>query len=245
MRFILHPLLLIRLLLQSAWLALGQIWANKTRSVLTTIGIIIGVSSVTAVIAALTGLRLNVLGQFESFGTNKIYIIPDRPKTGPLKNSNQWLLRFKPEEFDSLAEHCPSVANFTRTVSNLQDVSHREKTEGGVEVTGIDAPWHQIENRFVTQGRPFTLIDNVQARPVCLINAKLRDKLALPIECVGETIMVGEARFTILGLIEPRVESSMFGGGGTELEVFIPFTRAWRMNQGFIVGLAASLARGF
>ena len=51
------PIALFLLVLQSAMLATGQIWSNKTRSVLTTIGIVIGVSSVTAVIAALTGLR--------------------------------------------------------------------------------------------------------------------------------------------------------------------------------------------
>lgn len=237
---LLNPITFLRLLIQSVWLALGQIWANKTRSGLTTIGIIIGVASATAVIAALTGLRLYVLSSFESIGTNKIYIIPERPETGKFKNSNNWLLRFRPEEFDGLLENCPSVQNFTRYISDRRDVSYREKTEGGVEVAGIDAQWHQVENRFVTEGRPFTLIDGEQARPVCLINPKVRDKLNLPTNCVGETIMVGESRFTIMGVVEQRVASGMFSGGGSELEVFIPFSAAWRMNNGFIVGMAAS-----
>ena len=73
------PISLFILLCQSAFLALGQIWANKVRAILTTIGIVIGVASVTAVIAALTGLKANVLTEFESFGTNKIFIFPDRP----------------------------------------------------------------------------------------------------------------------------------------------------------------------
>src|SRR3982750_2444161 len=71
------PLALFNLIWQSAFLALGQIWANKTRAILTTLGIVIGVASVTAVVAALTGLRTNVLSEFESFGTNKIFIYPD------------------------------------------------------------------------------------------------------------------------------------------------------------------------
>ena len=240
MKLLPNPISLIRLLLQSAWLALGQIWANKTRSILTTIGIIIGVASATAVIAALTGLRLYVLESFESIGTNKIYIVPERPQTGKLKNSNGWLLRFRPEELNGLLEHCPSVANFTRSMGQRLDVSYKDKTESGVSITGIDPQWHQIENRFVTHGRPFSLIDGEQARPVCLINPKVRDKLALPINCVGETIMVGESRFTIMGVIEERPQSGMFGSGDSELEIFIPFTSAWRMNNGFIVGIAAS-----
>ncbi|UCF17545.1 MAG: hypothetical protein JSW59_08795, partial [Phycisphaerales bacterium] len=60
-RLLVAPLLFVALLLQSIRLALGQIWANKMRSTLTTVGIVIGVASVTAVIAALTGLKAKVL----------------------------------------------------------------------------------------------------------------------------------------------------------------------------------------
>ena len=68
------PIAFIRLFYQSAYLALGQIWANKTRSILTTLGIIIGVASVTAVIAALSGLKTKVLSQVETLGSNTIFI---------------------------------------------------------------------------------------------------------------------------------------------------------------------------
>src|SRR5436305_5323541 len=68
------PGMLAALIIQSALLALGQIWANKLRSILTTIGIVIGVASVTAVIASLTGLKKNVLTEFETLGTNKMFI---------------------------------------------------------------------------------------------------------------------------------------------------------------------------
>ena len=64
------PVAFVRLLVRSIFLALAQIWANKIRAMLTTIGIVIGVASVTAVIAALTGLKSNVLRDFESIGTN-------------------------------------------------------------------------------------------------------------------------------------------------------------------------------
>jgi len=65
--------------IQSLWLAFSQIWANKTRSVLTALGIIVGVASVTAVIAALTGLKTKVLTEFESVGAARLYIFPNRP----------------------------------------------------------------------------------------------------------------------------------------------------------------------
>ena len=80
------PLAFLRLFYQSVYLAMGQIWANKMRSSLTCIGIVIGVASVTAVIAALSGLKAKILTQVESFGTNTIFISPRVPETGPLRH---------------------------------------------------------------------------------------------------------------------------------------------------------------
>src|SRR5215204_987216 len=110
------PLALLVIAYQSAFLALSQIWANKMRSLLTTVGIIIGVASVTAVIAALSGLKKSVLTEFETFGTNKIFILPywgEGRGRGPRRDFRDDKVRFKPEIFDGLLEHCPSIARFT------------------------------------------------------------------------------------------------------------------------------------
>src|SRR3954447_2253077 len=104
------PFSLLLLVYQSAFLALGQIWSNKVRSILTTIGIVIGVASVTAVIAALTGLRIKLLAEFESIGTNKIFI---RPHYAGKRNVSYQRIRFRNEHFEGILEHCPSVGGFT------------------------------------------------------------------------------------------------------------------------------------
>src|SRR4051812_24433178 len=139
------PLAIFSLAWQSAFLALGQIWANKVRAILTTIGIVIGVASVTAVIAALTGLKQNVLSEFESFGTNKIFIMPQNPE-----GSNRvvrWAdLRLTPELFDGVLEHCPSVRSITMSTGTQKTISYGSRSEQQVDVQGIDPAWHQIEN---------------------------------------------------------------------------------------------------
>src|SRR3954465_4756609 len=109
------PISLLILIYQSAFLALRQIWANKVRSTLTTLGIVIGVASVTAVIAALTGLETSVLKQFESIGTNKLFVFPDRHGN---YNVPYMRIRFRPEHFEGLLDHCPSVQGFTRVMDN-------------------------------------------------------------------------------------------------------------------------------
>src|SRR5689334_8849847 len=92
------PLFLLLLLYQSVVLALGQIWTNKVRAALTTVGIVIGVASVTAVIAALTGLKTKVLNEFEAFGANKMFIFPYW--AGRNRANLRWQdIRFTPEQF--------------------------------------------------------------------------------------------------------------------------------------------------
>ncbi|HWP40854.1 MAG TPA: ABC transporter permease, partial [Tepidisphaeraceae bacterium] len=230
----------LRLGYQSAVLAMAQIWANKTRAILTTIGIIIGVASVTAVIAALTGLKSKVLADFETFGTNKIFIFAWRPEYGPKRYAPWWAFRFKPQEFDGLLEHCPSVARFTRIAEMRRQVSFQQTQLDNVEVMGIEPDWHRIENRSVIEGRPFSLIDNEQARPVCLVSPALRDRLRLDRDCIGQSIMVQSDRYLIVGVIEPPHQLAIFGDGGQGYELFIPFNTAWRRYRPGLFCIAAS-----
>jgi len=219
------PMAVLALAFQSAFLALGQIWANKTRSVLTTIGIVIGVASVTAVIASLTGLKTNVLTDFESLGTNKMFIMPDY--RGPSKrNPRGYFFGLHMHDFDGMLEHCPDVKAFTRQIQFEATASRGTKSEENVPVVGVEPSWHEVENRAVTIGRPFSLIDDEHGRAVCLINDRLRERLGLPPDPTGEPVMLGSRRFRVIGLLETRNESSMFNFGGSGMEAFIPLTTA-------------------
>ena len=234
------PLGLSAVLGQSVGLALGQIRANKMRSLLTMLGIIIGVASVAAVVAALTGLRTTVLREFEALGTNRIFITAQWHPAG----DRTWRdIRLMPENFDGLLEHCPSVSAFTRMLGYSRRVGYGGEAVDA-RITGIEPNWHRIENRAVTEGRPFQLIDNEQARDVCLVTPAVRDALRLPRNCIGLTVRIGDRPHTIVGVVEPRVESAMFGiGGSPTYELFVPFRSAWERHgrdSGGVWGIATS-----
>jgi putative ABC transport system permease protein len=234
------PFAFLRLLTQSVLLALAQIWANKARAALTTIGIVIGVASVTTVVAVLTGLKQNVLSEFEAFGTNKMYILPQNPTEGPLHNAPWHVIRFTPEQFDGLRKHCPSVGDLTRVGFFDTSAQAGGRSLELVRIMGIDPSWHRVENRSVQIGRPFSVVDIREARPVCLVPPEVRDKLRLNRDCTGQTIVLAHRTFTIVGVVEPRFESAMFGGQDKTLEVQIPFTTAWKWREPWlwIMGIA-------
>src|SRR5258706_7446038 len=228
MYFLRLPFTMLLIMYQSAFVALGQIWANKVRSILTTIGIVIGVASVTAVIAALTGLKTKLLAEFESIGTNKIFIFPYYAGRRAMSFQR---IRFRNEHFEGLMEHCPSVSGLTRMMNWRGDnVTFGTRSEQNVDVQGIDPAWHKIENRSVALGRRFSLGDVQQCRPVCIVNDKTRDKLGLALACIGQSILVGKGRYLMVGGLEPHVGAWMFGGENNGLEIFLPFTTLQRQQ---------------
>ena len=234
------PLIFLRLFYQSIYLAFSQIWANKTRSILTTIGIIIGVASVTAVIATLAGLKTKILGQVETFGTNTIFIQPHRPERGPMSHANWWQIRFRPEQFDNVLKHCPSVAVLSRVgFVGSRTVKYGEKSVENVNIQGIEPAYHQIEHRPVILGRIFSPIDDMQVRQVCLIEPKLRDKLRLDHDCIEEIIRIGPQAFRIVGVIEPRPQLLSGASSQESYEIFVPFKTLKKLGEPWTQAMAS------
>lgn len=222
------PILFLELLYQSCYLAIGQIWAKKTRSILTTIGIVIGVASITTVISLLTGLKTQTLADFEKWGARTIWIRHAEPRTGPKRNISWWNLRFWPDEFEGILERCRSLVRFSRIAP--RDfytpfvVRYGDKTVEGVNVTGVDPGAEQITNRPVILGRPFSKLDESEGRLVCYVDVVLRDKLGLDKDCIGQTVLVGGKNYLIIGVVDIVPErAARWTGGGQGLEMFIPF----------------------
>ncbi len=241
-QFLLFPLLFIQLIVQSIRLAMAQIWANKTRSILTTLGIIIGVASVTAVIAALSGLKAKIMQDVQTFGTNKIFCWPTWPDSGPMKRASWQVIRFLPDQFEGLLDHCPSVKCFTKITSINESVRYQDQSLESVRVYGVETPWHEIESRKPIEGGTFSVVDETQGRMVCLVDPGLRDKLRMDRDCVGAFLNIGDFTYRVVGVVEKQPSFAMIGGSGRgeEYEVFIPFKTLYRNNERWFSVMAAS-----
>jgi putative ABC transport system permease protein len=202
-------------------LALRQIWANKLRSILTALGIIVGVASTTAVIAALTGLKTKVLAEFETFGAARLYVWPSRPEGVP-RNLFPWeKIRLKAPEAFALRDQCTSLKGLTPVSETSLSVQSDAETLEGVSVTGIWPAWHATENRQVIMGRPFSQLDVDNARQVCLVNDLAIGDLQLPPDPVGQHLIIGGRRFLVVGVVETITER-MTGFNTISAELFIP-----------------------
>ena len=221
--------MIIRVLIQTVLIALSQLWANGLRALLTTLGIVIGVAATVSTIAATQGLRSYVLDQFATFGANKVWIFPHFPDNQRDKYS--WRqVRITPTQINGVLGSCPSIARITPIMEMTLGVSNGERSKGSVKVTGIRPDWHTIETRSVTVGRQFNETDEKEHLNVCLINDKGVEEMSLNADPTGTTILVGDRRFTIIGVVETRAVSPMFGGDEAKTEIYIPFGTALVMQ---------------
>ncbi|MEX0876151.1 MAG: ABC transporter permease, partial [Phycisphaerales bacterium] len=204
------------------------VWANKIRAVLTALGIIIGVMGVTVVAAGLEGMQGYVLTQFEGIGAKKMWLwgqVPDS-KQSVMSWTDAKLTVY---EANLILEHAETIESLTPTCRGSWDVVHGKKVAQSVGVNGIWPSWHEIENRQVLLGRPFSRIDDAENRQVCLINEQGIEELELDTDPVGDYILVDGRRFLIVGVVETK-EASVFEGGQSRTELYIPFSTHKMMN---------------
>jgi putative ABC transport system permease protein len=211
-----------RLLLQTVLLALTQIWANKVRAMLTTLGIIIAVAAVLTTVGAMQGFKSFLLDQFATVGANKVWIFPRMP-AGQRERFSFRQIRLNTAQIDSIAPRAPSLASITPVMQLNATVQHGERVRQFVLVQGVRPSWHEIEERAVVVGRELMQVDEDERRQVCLVNDKALGELALNTDPTGTVILVDGRRFMIVGVVETKQVSPMFGGNESQTEVFIPF----------------------
>ncbi|MAO19526.1 MAG: hypothetical protein CMJ35_00430 [Phycisphaerae bacterium] len=230
MKVLLAPVFFVlRLIWQTVFLALGQVWANKIRAVLTALGIIIGVMGVTGVGTLLNAMESYVLDQFEGIGAKKMWLWGQVPESK--RSVMSWTdAKLTTYEANLILEHAEFIETLTPGCRTSWDVSYGKKVEQGVRVTGIWPTWHEIEDRQVLFGRPFSRIDDDENRQVCLINEQGIEELNLDTDPVGDYILVDGRRFLIVGVVETKEVSPMMGGGESRTELYIPFSTHKMMN---------------
>ncbi|MEO1716465.1 MAG: ABC transporter permease [Planctomycetota bacterium] len=230
LRGLASPLLIVvRVLSQTIWLALAQVLANKFRTFLTTLGIIIAVASITIVVAGLQGMKSFVLAEFETVGVKRIFVDGTRPPS--MRGKISWRdVQLTRGEVDAIRDHVDTLEYFVPMYLGGYAVQFEEQSIDGVSVTGIEPEWHDVENRGIIAGRRFAPIDLRESRNVCVVNESAITELNLPQDPTGTFVLLSGRRFLIVGVVETLDRSTMFGGGDSRTEIYIPFTTAAALN---------------
>jgi putative ABC transport system permease protein len=207
--------------------ALGSLRANPMRSILTMLGIIIGVAAVIVMVALGTGAQSAVESRIASLGTNVLTVRQGwgRGSSGARMRSE----RLNIDDARALQEGVRSVTEVVPETSRDAQVEY-ENINVNVSIVGTWARWPEVNNWEIEQGRFFTQSEAEGRRRVAVLGADIATEL-IPqsVDPVGASIRIRGIRFDVIGVLKAKGAGGM-GGWSQDERVVIPLSTAqWRV----------------
>ena len=216
--------------------ALRAIYINKGRSILTMLGVIIGVASVVLLTALGNGLQAYITDQFESLGSNNIIVAPgqvfSRAKSSDGSSSgggfgnrdtqasslaNNPLKLSYANDLKKLREYV-SYVSYANTKQDEAKFQNNQKT---VSVFGTNEDYDKIFSTPMLKGKFFTKADDQGAERVAVLGSKITEELFGGADPIGKKIKIGNQLFTVIGSAESK--GGGFGGPSFDEYIYIPY----------------------
>lgn len=204
--------------------ALRSIVANKLRSFLTVLGIIIGVGSVITMLGFGQGLRDEIVSSMRRFGTNMLTVRPASRNDGGSRSGTYQTL--KASDCEALIRELPEVVMISPELQSSSQVKFMTANDR-FSVYGVAPPIFQIRNYDFAEGRTFSDDEITRGDRVCVLGAKAAEILfenAIE-EPLGETVKIGNRNFRVIGVTKPKDEWS-------DKCLWVPFTTHARQISG-------------
>lgn len=205
-------------------MALRGLSANKLRSFLTMLGVIIGVGAVIIAIAIGQGSQVAAAENLQRLGTNVLTVLPGQQRRGQVSfgagSSNKLTL----DDAEAIQKNCPSISSVSSTVNQSAQVKYLSKnTNTSVNGTGEQYPY--INNHDIAEGRYFTAAEIKSKRLYAVLGSTTaRDLFGLQ-SPINKKISVKGVGFTVIGLFK---EKGGLGFRNPDDSVYVPVTTAMR-----------------
>jgi putative ABC transport system permease protein len=201
---------------------------NKMRSLLTMLGIIIGVACVITMVAVGTGASSSIQATINSLGSNFIMIFPGAAMSGGMR-SFTGESKLTPEDVTAIKAECPAVAYASAgTRTNAQVVAGEQNW--GTQVWGVDVDWPFIRAWNVAEGDFFTDVDVRSSSKVAVLGATVAENLFPNGDAVGSTVRIKHVPFKVVGVLERKGGNMM--GQDQDDQIIAPYTTVMKQLMG-------------
>ena len=187
-------------------MALQALWANKLRTILTLLGVVIGVASVIAVVTLVNGARTYVATKVNKQGAN-VFTVSQMPSI--VTNYNDWV-RYKKRKVISFDEYraMQQECSLCRQVGAMQAVTGKivygSESATDTTIRGYTALMPEMQNLNIVEGRGFTQAEEDHATRVAIIGADIEENLLKFDDPLGKEIRVDGVPYTVIGLGEKQ-----------------------------------------
>jgi putative ABC transport system permease protein len=220
-------------------MALGSIRKNTMRTMLTMLGIVIGVGAVIIMVAVGHGAQSQIESQIQNLGTNLIVITPGSSTAGGASQGAQTFNRLSVADADKIRSESTLLSGVSPVVvTRAQVITNTGNWR--TEVDGVSPDYAAIRDWNVTSGAFFTNDDVSASRKVALLGNTIVKNLFPDSDPVGAEIRIGDVPFTVIGVLAPKGQTS--SGQDQDDVVLMPYTTAQDRLSGrtFLAQILAS-----
>jgi putative ABC transport system permease protein len=210
-------------------IALDAIWANKLRSALTVLGVVIGVSTVMAMASIVNGIRGQIINSIEVVGPTTIRVMRYFSSTPVNPDAPPREVRIRPKleavEAEALAA-LPEISYSAIWVVVLERLGYQAARTQATVVYGTDDRFMEILGGGIFEGRTFTPTEVRAGRNVVILEVEAAERVFGRINPLDKLMRVGSTPFTVVGLY--RKPENIFQPPGQEISAIVPYEAARR-----------------
>ena len=215
-------ILYIRLLKESFSFAINALRNNKLRTLLSLLGVTVGIFSIIAVLAAVDSLKKNIVDSLDGMDKNTIYLF--KYSFGPT-DVEEWkrdqFPHVKYEEFQYLQKNMDDIDKISfNFFTNNQTIKYDDNTVNSIRVKPSTNEFFEIEPFKVEKGRLFNEAESNSGTAVIVIGSEVAEGLFQGNEPIGKQIRLYGQRYTVIGVLKKMGENTF--GDSNDVAVFLP-----------------------
>jgi putative ABC transport system permease protein len=187
-------------------IALQSLWANKLRSVLTLLGVVIGVASVIAVVTLVNGANVYVASKINKYGAD-VFTISKQPQIITSYEQYRAFQKRKNillDDYKNVADNCKHCADIGAQQTATGKIVYGTQSSTDTVIRGNTWSMPEMQNLNIVQGRGFTPTDDEHASHVALVGSDIQENLLGGDDPIGKEIRVDGVPYTIIGLGEKQ-----------------------------------------
>ena len=209
--------------LEAIYMAFQQLKANKMRSFLTVLGIVIGIATVVLIVSVLDGYRKNIEGEFSKLGTNTFIIKKYDDNNVHVGEQDRNRKDFEVEYADLIKQHCESVSHAAIYSYIMGQVRYKQKsTLPNIIIVGTNEDYPYTAGFNLSEGRFYSPFEVQNAENVAVIGMDIVEKLFPYENPIGKKVRLRNQKFTVVGVLEEVGDLNM--GQSRDNRVFIPIS---------------------
>jgi len=210
-------------------IAVRSLRANKVRSALTTLGIIIGVAAVIAMLAVGSGASLQLSNQIATMGSNILIVLPGATTVGGIRAGTGTQSSLTVDDAEAIKRECSAVLDVAPFLTGSAQVVYGNQN-WSTAIVGTTPSMFFIRDWNFTAGRSFTEQDVKNMAKVCVLGQTVVENLFGNANPVGKIVRIKNVLFTVIGVLEKKGQTPT--GQDQDDTVFVPVTVAQKMLFG-------------